>query len=476
MLLLLVATQRLSYRSLLVGRLVAIGLTLRLALGFVLFWISWLQLPVLRALQAAPGFWTLAPDAPGYHATAMLGAEQGLSAIPDGSASVAFSRTLALWMAACGTSPFSAVLFNAACYVVACALVAWTLDVRRNPHLERAAATVVGAFTFSPMLLFVSTQALKDTFFVLAATLVASAAWTMSAALMAPGAQRRRLWLTGAAIVLGVWITAGIRSYYAILLCLCLGVLFAAVWLFGRRVRVGRLLATALLTITMSLLMFIAGSQGFWMRYLPVLIGHGDAQRPTALLQQMRSGFVRAGGTTNIAAVDGQPVPAEPARSAAGPSTVQRLTGLARVVGTGLATLFIPIAVLRALSIVEIPHSILMTFADVDTLFLDLTLLLVGGMVARGWRDSRNGWAYLLFSAALGLSLAGLMAYIVTNVGTLVRLRLMLAVPLWTLPFALPRSGPIAVSATAARRQGAWTPTGAGEWRPRTAAPETPTS
>ena len=76
---------------------------------------------------------------------------------------------------------------------------------------------------------------------------------------------------------------------------------------------------------------------------------------------------------------------------------------------------------------------------DIDTVCFDIMMVATAVMTWRLRREVRGNAPYLIFSISLALMLTLLMAYIVTNVGTLVRLRLMLAVPFWTLTFAFAR-------------------------------------
>src|SRR6476659_2594123 len=46
--------------------IISIGFLIRMLAGQILFWISWLRLPIARSLQLGNGFWFFATDGPGY--------------------------------------------------------------------------------------------------------------------------------------------------------------------------------------------------------------------------------------------------------------------------------------------------------------------------------------------------------------------------------------------------------------------------
>ncbi|MGH7335709.1 MAG: hypothetical protein ACREKS_23755 [Candidatus Rokuibacteriota bacterium] len=103
----------------------------------------------------------------------------------------------------------------------------------------------------------------------------------------------------------------------------------------------------------------------------------------------------------------------------------------------GLATLFVPMSVLRSLSIVQFPGGRgLLFLTDLDTLFLDATMVVAFVLLYRRWRGARRQIPYACFVLLLAGVTAVLLAYVVTNFGTLFRLRLMMAVPVWMLALA----------------------------------------
>jgi hypothetical protein len=143
------------------GLLVAAGLAIRLILASVLFWVSYLSLPPLASLQLGGGFWKMALDAQEYYALGLHAVEQGIFSVPLVVPSRTYVLALGAWMSITGTSPFSAVLLNATCYVGTCAAIVAVLRGLDKSQLMRAGFPIVATIAASPMLLFVSTQARK---------------------------------------------------------------------------------------------------------------------------------------------------------------------------------------------------------------------------------------------------------------------------------------------------------------------------
>jgi hypothetical protein len=426
------------------SRVVACGVAMRVGFGLVGFWISYLHAPLLSRLQLGGGFWTLALDAQAYHAVALHGAEDGLSTISPFTSSPAYVRALAAWMTVAGTSPFSAVLFNTLCYVLTCVLMMRVFGGRDVRERHIAAGLAVCALTFSPMLVFVSTQALKDDFFILGAAIAAAGVYRLSAA-TEPG---RRLGVMTAVAVLavtgGTYIVAGIRVYYGFLIWCALAPF--TVWWLARSERRWRTLGLSAATLAAGLGGFMTGGGIESTNYLSLIDVRRGAAAVASVVQHARTGFVTSGGNTNIAPA--LPTPA-PTPAPAGASTIVpgepvqlrehhgTLMEKAVSMATGLATLFVPLSLLRALSVVSVAGSGAgRLLSDVDTLFLDVTILLSCVLMFRAWRHSRVLPPYAVFCLVVAATLTVLLAYVVTNVGTLVRLRLMLAIPLWTLPLA----------------------------------------
>jgi hypothetical protein len=107
--------------------------------------------------------------------------------------------------------------------------------------------------------------------------------------------------------------------------------------------------------------------------------------------------------------------------------------GRAQQLFRGSALLFVPISVLRALSIVEFPGGRGLLFVtDIDTLIIDagLAAALYLLFLARRNPDLPVIVFVVVFAGLTTIALA----YVVTNFGTLFRLRLLAVTPLWMLP------------------------------------------
>jgi hypothetical protein len=105
-------------------------------------------------------------------------------------------------------------------------------------------------------------------------------------------------------------------------------------------------------------------------------------------------------------------------------------------VAVGLGAVFVPITVLEGLSIVDLDIGRLARLiADADTVVLDLTALAVIGLLFA--HRGRVAWIPVIFAGALAILVALPLGYVMTNYGTLVRLRLMVAAPMWLLALSL---------------------------------------
>jgi len=156
-----------------------------------------------------------------------------------------------------------------------------------------------------------------------------------------------------------------------------------------------------------------------------VEIGAPDPGRLAATLTSFREGFIDSGGDTNL--------------QRRGYHADRRdAAGIATDIGVGLGAMFVPISVLRALSLVSFSGGRgFLTVADIDTLFIDVSLLVVCALLWRARPLTRKDVVSLSFLVALTVLTAVLIAYTVTNFGTLFRLRMMVVVPAWMVPLAV---------------------------------------
>jgi hypothetical protein len=103
-----------------------------------------------------------------------------------------------------------------------------------------------------------------------------------------------------------------------------------------------------------------------------------------------------------------------------------------------VAALFIPISLLRALSIVDFPGGRgLLVMTDFDTLYVDATIAVSLLLLYRNRGTARRQLPLVVFLVLLAGLTTITLAYVVTNFGTLFRLRLLAVVPLWALVLAI---------------------------------------
>jgi len=172
------------------GKLMSVGVSLRLLAYAALFFISYLDLSFLRELHTGDGFWRVTPDAKLYYDLALgLPRPDGLTLSSPAAPSPGFIRALSAWMWAVGPGPAAAALLNTACYVAVCLLV-----MRLLRGEQRAMRLLVAAFSFSPALIVFGSQPLKDTLFLSLVVTICAVAWYVMGHFV--GAERRTvMWL-----------------------------------------------------------------------------------------------------------------------------------------------------------------------------------------------------------------------------------------------------------------------------------------
>lgn len=469
-----VLVRGIARRSAVLGFVVAMGLLGRAVAAVALFTISYAQLPLLESLHTGDGFWELAPDARSYYQAAVDAVDNGLGRIASSSASPAFVRAVALWMTVVGVSPASPAFFNLVLYVATCWILVRlsTGGFGSRNHLLSPVAPVVLALTFSPALVLCDTQMLKDGLFLYTEIVAILAAAVFLAAGGTDASVRWSHRLLSAAVILAaLYVLAGIRAYFVFLYWAALALAALAVVLLWRQqygmrraVECCGLLAAAWMTSA-------AGAGPYFDHYeamartlvSPVVellpddwgLHESRSQSPVTSVQMARQGFAASGGATNLASVSGdgggigasqqqRESQATNLASVSEESGSQPLGGwrrgesLARTavaVGTGLAAIFVPMHLLDAVGIVEMQGGRgFLWLMDLDTLVLDAMVLFGIGLALRHrsllWRSP----VVTLFVLVLALVLLGLLAYVVTNFGTLFRLRLMGLVLLLLLP------------------------------------------
>src|SRR5438094_43611 len=163
---LLFACRWIGRRSRLCARLVVAGLLLRGVVMLFLFWISYLNLPILRPQHSGDGFWKLAVDATTYYGLALTAAHEGLDTVIRGGPSPTYVKALALWMRAVGSSPMSGAYLNLTLYVLLSMTIVAGFRPTGHRKTDLPCAVMLAAVSFSPVLVGYGSQPLKDTMFV----------------------------------------------------------------------------------------------------------------------------------------------------------------------------------------------------------------------------------------------------------------------------------------------------------------------
>ena len=244
-----------------------------------------------------------------------------------------------------------------------------------------------------------------------------------------PRLRPRQLAVGLIAISVGVFGIAGIRAYVAVFVMI--GVVAAALTalLANRRVALWKTAAAYAVLIAVLIGAFARGAGDSYPYYkslaLSVLLSHSLAATMRDL-DYARNAFAASGGATSFAGGTGI---LDDALHQSGTANT-RLRRVAR----GSAAVFVPISVLQMLSIVTFNGGRgLLFITDIDTVVLDLT---VGAALyfLIGSAPPRRALPILACLVVILLLTTGVLAYVVTNFGTLFRLRLLALVPLWLLP------------------------------------------
>ncbi|HUP59820.1 MAG TPA: hypothetical protein VNA69_05325 [Thermoanaerobaculia bacterium] len=193
---------------------VFLGFTARAVAGALLYWISWLHLPLAPSLQLDYGLWFFGLDGRRYFRAGANAAEAGLSAIlfyERTGISVTQVQAMAIFAKLFGSVASIGILLNLFSYLGMCWIILrWSKWV---PNGRIPALIAIGAISLSPSAMLWSLQPLKDTFFLfLVVCLAAGAAiwqraWRGSASLWAsPGA--------ALLMIVSLFLMAGIRWYF----------------------------------------------------------------------------------------------------------------------------------------------------------------------------------------------------------------------------------------------------------------------
>lgn len=401
------------------------GLVIRAAAALLFVLISYFHLPYMTGLQMGNGFWMLAPDAQEYYRMASQVAahwDAWHAIITPG-----YVVPLALWMRLVGVHPWSPPLFALALHAVSGVAVVAAFGRARTREARQAMALGVAALSFSPMLIYASVFGLKDVLVTALVVILAIAYLTLFAAMWTRAALRANL-LAAAGAVVATWLLSAIRTYFAILMWAATALAYLAGVMTGRPSRVRQVMQAAVALPALALVIVVGAETNYPSMVTGImgsLIGAFVAHRAPMLhggldeLDRRRAAIDAYGGDSIF-------------NRRTGTAFSDRLTGLA----VGTAAVFVPSSVLERLGVIDLHiRTSARLMVDADTLALDLSSALVLWLLIVNRRYVNP--PLLVFAIALALLVALPLAYVMTNYGTLIRLRLMVGAPIWLLTLAL---------------------------------------
>jgi hypothetical protein len=460
--LLLTAWRSVRSRSNAVGTLMLFGIIAYLAVGVSLFLISFLNLPFLQSLHFGDGFWRLTPDARHYYQAALDASSDWWPDFPPNTPSAGFVRVLTIWMRIVGFSAASGLFLNLTLYVLLCLLVVHAYRPVNTWRSSLPCVLCLLPFSVMPVLLVHASQPLKDQAGVFLVSLMCLAVlilFRVNARDRSPRLEAALLFSAMTGVAVSIYGTLGVRAYAATTMSVCLLPAVAVyIWRSREHERWRALgISTATLAVALAagssyydgpLQMAVRAVEKLRQSNVVDSVASSSAEDAVApsdtgpttaststdanptrgnLLKSVsdriraaRSAFVISGGGTSMAAADG--------------SDQSIINGMAR----GVAAMLVPISILKSLGFVDFPGGRgLLWFADVDTILFDLTVITAVAFLVRGRKYISSNLPYVVFVFVLACVMAVLLSTIVTNFGALVRLRLMVAVPLWMLPLAV---------------------------------------
>jgi hypothetical protein len=198
--------------------IIAAGFLIRAMAGQILFWISWLHLPIARSLQLGNGFWFFATDGPGYLAYADELIGRGLEATIFATAiypSHVFVQIFTTFAALFGTVASIALLLNCAAFLGTCAIITRIGGARA----QRPRLVALAAVAFGPGTILWSLQPLKDTFFLFLIAALIGVCYRWQELWLRGERSKRRLLACAAMMLIVVYGIAGMRWYFAAVTC-----------------------------------------------------------------------------------------------------------------------------------------------------------------------------------------------------------------------------------------------------------------
>jgi hypothetical protein len=325
-------------------------------------------------------------------------------------------------MAIFGVSPVTAVALNVLCYIGAAASIVAIPGERSENENMLGKGIALAGLTFSPALLIFGAQPLKDALCttLIIGTLAAGRVWWTAVRDGEPR-QARRAAGAALAMAIGIYGIAGIRAYVAAFTIIAVAA--AASYRIVRRASAGfrwRFASQQAVLIGILWFAFMKGAGPFGTSYESYVASAALSPSTTVgLYDTARAGFVSSGGATSVQ-FGFTPAPG---------TFVGRCEQLAQ----GSLVLFVPISLLRAASVVTFAGGAgLLLITDVDTILVDAAI--VASLFLLVVSARRVGiFPSSVFALVLAMLTIGSLAYVVTNYGTLFRLRLLGVTPFWML-------------------------------------------
>jgi hypothetical protein len=414
------------------GYIVTLGFLARAMSGVVLFWISFLRLPFASTLQTGDGLWVYALDANNYMNWAYQAASRGplqIVALTRTIPSVSFVQSLALAQTLFGNVASVAILLNCGCFLVMALLLRrWTQSLGPSGSLPGLFALTV--VSFQPSLILWATQPLKDAFFgvLIVVWFYAGRHWFDSVA--EPGALKAKL-VSSTLLGLSLYAIAGVRVYFGIMLWAAFG---AAIVLFliqpAATRRLPRAIVAAITWLLLSHMIVLSADP-----YIPAgvrrfLLTAGPAQQPITMMDSLvhaRTGFVASGGDTQIRSGDWE----------GGGNQNRSWAEKVRATARGLAATFLLRSWGKSLGLFDVEGGRgVWLFAEIDTFLFLLASIFSVALTARMATRARKLSPLALQGLLSAAFVAVALAFVVTNFGTLFRLREMILLPLVLAPLA----------------------------------------
>lgn len=249
------------------ARLVAAaGLLARIVPGQILFWISYLNLPVAESMQLGDGYWFFGLDGRGFmhsalHYLAQSGGEAVLF-IPKSTSAFFHVQVLALCIVLFGAAASISVLFNAAAYLASAIIVArWSTS---GAIMTNGGKIALLGLSLSPTWILWATQPLKESFFIFA-VVAFMAALRMIGKSMKDRFTREVVVRVTASILLlcgSLYAVASMRWYFGFMLW-CVGALALLMFTVHSKIPKWRWVPVALIVFVASAETLVAGGGPF---------------------------------------------------------------------------------------------------------------------------------------------------------------------------------------------------------------------